>query len=169
MHLKARHRKVLCSTLLAVLACKPTEPTTSQDKNTENLSLESLQNLKIKSTLPQEWELTISTGQKTPRRLLAREIVWSSPLWNMKSPLASSTGQDIVSLSIPTIHGTLVTQPIAFTAKNTLFHTHLAHLKGEELHLFHQQKHWQLTAKHYQSTYPWSQLKLYEVKGEFSR
>lgn len=162
MYPNCKWRFGLC--LLLVLACKPV-PT---EKPTPS-SIETFKNLKIMSTPPQKWELTINTGHKTKRNQLVRDITWKSDLWNFKSPLANSSGQEIITLSFPSLRGHMLHHPIALSAEQNLFQTDQTLLKGENLHLYHQQHHWQLTAEHYQSAYPWSQLKLYNVKGRFLR
>lgn len=163
------YSRLVCSLFLLLLChCAPSAPKKELSPPPQAAE-ESLENLKILSTPPQKWELTISTGQRKEKSTIAQKIKWSSPLWEIESPLATIRENPINSVFVSQMMGKMKSPAVHMTAENTSFHMETAALQGGVLKLSSPDKQWSLTAEHYQSNYPWSQFTLHQVKGTFSR
>lgn len=154
--------------LLILCHCAPSAPKNEPSPSPQGVE-ESFENLKIMSTPPQKWELNISTGQRKNDSTKAQDIDWNSPLWEIKSPLAIMKDHPTKSVFVPQMVGVMQTPVVQIRAENTSFDLDTAELKGEVLKLSAPENQWSLTAEYYQSNYPWSQFKLHQVKGTFSR
>ncbi len=159
---------VLIFGFLWLCQCAPSTPKQKPSASSQTVE-ESLENLKIMSTPPQKWELAVSTGQKRNNHIIAKKITYSSPLWEVSSALATIKDHPTSEVIIPQMTGHMLSPPLLLAAENTSFHMGNAEIKGDALTLSDPDKRWSLTAEHYQSSYPWSAFKLYQVKGTFSR
>lgn len=132
---------------------------------------EQIEQLKIMSTPPQKWRLEIGTGQKnsTTQQYAFKNLRWYNDRWQFKSKDATQEKKNGDVFLFNTIYGETMPQQINLIADESVFNAVNGTLKGNDLVVKAYNNNWEISAEHYQSNYPWSNLKLKQVKGKFQR
>ena len=129
---KHSHRLCLLAIALGTLQnCSPApqkktdNPTPEPSLSTKKTAQESIDQLEIMSTPPQEWRLEIKEGQKdlSSQQYQFKELQWKSKAWQFKSPAAVQEAQHNDSFLFDTIYGTTIPERIALIAHQTTFNS----------------------------------------------
>ena len=147
------------------------EPNTKNDASPSASPVEErINQLKIMSTPPQKWTLEIDSGQKDvlTQSYVLKDIQWNNAIWTFTSASAKQESSSDLFL-FETIYGTTTPQQLRLSAHQSAFNTTQGLIKGGALSVKAHNENWEISAENYQSEYPWSTLKLYQVKGSFKR
>lgn len=151
--------------------CSPTHPKKTELAPSASPVQEQIEQLKIMSTPPQKWRLEIDTGQKNSntQQYAFKNLRWYNDHWQFKSKAATQEKKNSDVFLFDTIYGETTPQQVNLIADESLFNALDGALKGNNLVVKAHNNNWEISAKHYQSNYPWSTLKLKQVKGKFQR